>query len=143
LPPFDYDGIDDVDQTKMESEEFKTQQSPLDGSNIDDVSNDKKKRKNADARFDKEAPLEQAHDALSSIVEGPEFAKMTDDTAKLMEQQQNLADSMNQFGPMLENIKPLLEQAQQMLQNIGFNILLNKLLKMISGSLQIILFIEQ
>jgi hypothetical protein len=38
-----------------------------------------------------------------------------------MEQQQKLAKSMEQFGPMLDSITPFLEKAQGLLGNIDIN----------------------
>jgi uncharacterized membrane protein YciS (DUF1049 family) len=67
------------------------------------------------ARLDHGATVENAYDTLNKIIGGPGFAKMTDDTKRLMEQQQKLAQSIEQFGPMIDSIKPFLEKAQGLL----------------------------
>jgi len=100
-----------------QSEEFKTQKQPLETSDVD-FSDNKKKSKSSATRLDHGATVENAYDTLNKIIGGPGFAKMTDDTKRLMEQQQKLAESMEQFGPMLDSIKPFLEKAQGLLGNM-------------------------
>lgn len=78
----------------------------------------KKKGKSTGTRLDHGATVENAYDTLNKIIGGPGFSKMTDDTKRLMEQQQKLAQSMEQFGPMLDSIKPFLEKAQGLLGNM-------------------------
>jgi hypothetical protein len=97
--------------TQNSSEHFETRQ-PLEYSDI------KKKGKNTATRLDHGATVENAYDTLNKIIGGPGFSKMTDDTKRLMDQQQKLAQSMEQFGPMLDSIKPFLEKAQGLLGNM-------------------------
>ena len=81
------------------------------------------------ARLDHGATVENAYDTLNKIIGGPGFAKMTDDTKRLMEQQQKLAQSIEQFGPMIDSIKPFLEKAQGLLGKLdlqGVSQLANK-----------------
>jgi hypothetical protein len=96
-----------------------TQEAPIDeqfeGRRPLEYGDFKKKGKNSGARLDHGATVENAYDTLNKIIGGPGFSKMTDDTKRLMEQQQKLAQSMEQFGPMLDSIKPFLEKAQGLL----------------------------
>lgn len=96
---------------KSDGEAFEGRQ-PLEYSDIN------KKGKNTGTRLDHGATVENAYDTLNKIIGGPGFSKMTDDTKRLMEQQQKLAQSMEQFGPMLDSIKPFLEKAQGLLGNM-------------------------
>jgi len=109
VPPLDY-----TDQeSAVQSEEFKTQQQPLDSTN---VSYDK--RKNSQSQSDNDAKIEEAYDTLNKIISGPEFSSMTEDAKKLMNHQKNLAESINQIGPILENMKPFLQQTEEMLRKM-------------------------
>lgn len=99
------------DVKKPDGEAFEGRQ-PLEYSDIN------KKGKNTGTRLDHGATVENAYDTLNKIIGGPGFSKMTDDTKRLMEQQQKLAQSMEQFGPMLDSIKPFLEKAQGLLGNM-------------------------
>jgi hypothetical protein len=107
----------DVESDEPQSEEFKTQKQPVEYSDVD-YSDNKKKGKTSGTRLDHGATVENAYDTLNKIIGGPGFSKMTDDTKRLMEQQQKLAQSMEQFGPMLDSIKPFLEKAQGLLGNM-------------------------
>ena len=102
---------------ETQSEEFKTQKQPVEYSDVD-YGDNKKKGKTTGTRLDHGATVENAYDTLNKIIGGPGFSKMTDDTKRLMEQQQKLAQSMEQFGPMLDSIKPFLEKAQGLLGNM-------------------------
>jgi len=104
-------------EDEAQSEEFKPQTQPIEYSDVD-YSDNKKKGKTSGTRLDHGATVENAYDTLNKIIGGPGFSKMTDDTKRLMEQQQKLAQSMEQFGPMLDSIKPFLEKAQGLLGNM-------------------------
>jgi len=111
-----------ADTEATTSEEFETRQ-PLEYTDV------KKKGKNTATRLDHGATVENAYDTLNKIIGGPGFSKMTDDTKRLMEQQQKLAQSMEQFGPMLDSIKPFLDKAQGLLGNMdikGISEMVNK-----------------
>jgi hypothetical protein len=110
-PSHDEAAADHSNANKSVDETFEGRQ-PLEYSDI------KKKGKNTGTRLDHGATVENAYDTLNKIIGGPGFSKMTDDTKRLMEQQQKLAQSMEQFGPMLDSIKPFLEKAQGLLGNM-------------------------
>ena len=111
IPPHDSNSDVEHSNIKYKDESFETRQ-PL------EYSNSQKKEKGGAMRLDHGATVENAYDTLNKIIGGPGFSKMTDDTKRLMEQQQKLAQSMEQFGPMLDSIKPFLEKAQGLLGNI-------------------------
>ncbi len=115
--PLDNNDAGDNGDNENQSEEFKPQKQPIEYSEVD-YSDNKKKSKSSTTRLDHGATVENAYDTLNKIIGGPGFAKMTDDTKRLMEQQQKLAESMEQFGPMLDSIKPFLEKAQGLLGNM-------------------------
>jgi hypothetical protein len=108
------DNVDDKDD--YTAEEFQTQKEPLEYSNVD-FSDNKKKGKPSVARSDHGTNVENAYDTLNKIVTGPEFSKMSDDTKKLITQQQKLAESLEKFTPIIDVIKPFLEKAQGLLGN--------------------------
>jgi hypothetical protein len=108
------DNVDDKDD--YTAEEFQTQKEPLEYSNVD-FSDNKKKGKPSVARSDHGTNVENAYDTLNKIVTGPEFSKMSDDTKKLITQQQKLAESLEKFTPIVDVIKPFLEKAQGLLGN--------------------------
>jgi len=108
------DNVDDKDD--YTAEEFQTQKEPLEYSNVD-FSDNKKKGKPSVVRSDRGTNVENAYDTLNKIVTGPEFSKMSDDTKKLITQQQKLAESLEKFTPIVDVIKPFLEKAQGLLGN--------------------------
>ena len=115
------DNIDNFNENpnnedEYSAEEFKTQKGPLEYSDVD-FSDNKKKGKPSVVRLDHGTHVENAYDTLNKIVTGPEFSKMTDDTKKLITQQQKLAESLEQFTPIINVIKPFLEKDQGLLGN--------------------------
>jgi hypothetical protein len=82
-----------------------------------DVSNtNKSKNKNASSgsRLDYAATIEQSYANLDSLLGSDSISKLTGDTQKLMKQQQNLFNTMNQMVPVLEG-------AQNMLKGFDMN----------------------
>jgi hypothetical protein len=108
--------LENGDYSDDSTEEFQTQKEPLEYSNVD-FSDNKKKGKPSVARSDHGTNVENAYDTLNKIVTGPEFSKMSDDTKKLITQQQKLAESLEKFTPIVDVIKPFLEKAQGLLGN--------------------------
>ena len=85
----------------------------------------KKREKLSPARLDYAATIEQSYQNLDSILGSDSIKQLTNDTQKLMQQQQNLFNSMNQMVPVLESAKSMLS---------GFNMDdLQKSFKDISG----------
>lgn len=67
-----------------------------------------KKEKLSPARLDYAATIEQSYQNLDSILGSDSIKQLTNDTQKLMQQQQNLFNSMNQMVPVLESAKSML-----------------------------------
>jgi hypothetical protein len=114
VPPHD----PSADESAASETKKSPDQSGFEGRQPLEYSDINKKGKNTGTRLDHGATVENAYDTLNKIIGGPGFSKMTDDTKRLMEQQQKLAQSMEQFGPMLDSIKPFLEKAQGLLGNM-------------------------
>jgi hypothetical protein len=85
----------------------------------------KGKSENFGPRLDYAATIEQSYQNLDSILGSDSIKQLTNDTQKLMAQQQNLFNTMNQMVPVLEGAQGLLEKF-----NIGD---LQKSLQSISG----------
>lgn len=68
----------------------------------------KKREKLSPARLDYAATIEQSYENLDSILGSDSIKQLTTDTQKLMQQQQNLFNSMNQMVPVLESAKSML-----------------------------------
>jgi hypothetical protein len=60
-------------------------------------------------RLDYASTMEAAYDNLDKMLGGDGIKQLTNDTQKLMSQQQQLFDTMNQMGPMLESAQGLLK----------------------------------
>ena len=67
-----------------------------------------KKSENFGPRLDYAATIEQSYQNLDSILGSDSIKQLTNDTQKLMQQQQNLFNSMNQMVPVLESAKSML-----------------------------------
>jgi hypothetical protein len=76
-------------------------------------------------RLDYAATIEQSYQNLDQILGGDSIKQLTGDTQKLMQQQQNLFNTMNQMVPVLEG-------AQNMLKGFDMNSLTNSLKGMTS-----------
>jgi len=67
-----------------------------------------KKSEKFGPRLDYAATIDQSYQHLDSILGSDSIKQLTTDTQKLMQQQQNLFNSMNQMVPVLESAKSLL-----------------------------------
>jgi hypothetical protein len=95
------------------------------GFNVSNSKKGSKKENFGPPRLDYAATIEQSYQNLDSILGSDSIKQLTNDTQKLMQQQQNLFDSMNQMVPVLESAKSMLS---------GFNMdELQKSFKDISG----------
>jgi hypothetical protein len=66
-------------------------------------------RKKGGARVDYGSTIEKAYDQLSDILGNDGIKNLTEDSQKLMQQQQQLAEAMKSMGPLLETAKGLLK----------------------------------
>jgi hypothetical protein len=71
-------------------------------------------------RLDYAATIDESYQHLDNLLGSDSIQKLTADTQKLMQQQQNLFNTMNQMVPVLEG-------AQNMLQNFNFDNLTDSL----------------
>jgi hypothetical protein len=74
------------------------------------MSNKKGKNKNENfgPRLDYAATIEQSYQNLDSLLGSDSIKQLTGDTQKLMQQQQNLFNTMNQMVPVLEGARSML-----------------------------------
>ena len=108
----------DLNKTTQEKDE-------PEGFNVSNSKKGSKKENFGPPRLDYAATIEQSYQNLDSILGSDSIKQLTNDTQKLMQQQQNLFDSMNQMVPVLESAKSMLS---------GFNMdELQKSFKDISG----------
>lgn len=95
--------------------------------------------KNGASKIDYAATIEGAYDQLNSILGSDGIKSLTGDTQRLMQQQADLAKSMESFEPLIKSLGPMAEQMQSMMGKFdkdgqGMSGLLDMATKM-SGSL--------
>ena len=90
-------GINDDDDDKKES------MAPIDYEMGDDVDEDD------EDMIDIKSTQQAAYENLNKIIGDKGFAKMTQDTEKLMSQQQNLAKAMESIGPLVQNAEKMMQ----------------------------------
>jgi len=73
------------------------------------TSKSKGKNENFGPRLDYAATIEESYQHLDQILGSDSIKQLTGDTQKLMQQQQNLFNTMNQMVPVLEGAKSMLE----------------------------------
>jgi hypothetical protein len=75
------------------------------------MSNNKKgkKEEHFGPRLDYAATIEQSYQNLDSLLGSDSIKQLTGDTQKLMQQQQNLFNTMNQMVPVLEGAQNMLK----------------------------------
>jgi hypothetical protein len=91
------------------------------------ASNDKKsdehfevgRPKNGGSKIDYAATIEGAYDQLNSILGSDGIKNLTGDTQRLMQQQADLAKSMESMVPMIEKMMPLASQASEMMKTMN------------------------
>ena len=116
------------DKKKADSEEDEKKSDDTAGTK-DSVgaSNDKKsdehfevgRPKNGGSKIDYAATIEGAYDQLNSILGSDGIKNLTGDTQRLMQQQADLAKSMESMGPMIEKMMPMAVQASQMMKSMN------------------------
>ena len=70
--------------------------------------NNKKTKENYGPRLDYAATIEQSYQNLDHLLGSDSIKQLTTDTQKLMQQQQNLFNTMNQMVPVLDSAKSML-----------------------------------
>lgn len=76
------------------------------------------RRKNGSSKIDYATTIEDAYDQLNSILGSDGIKSLTNDTQKLMQQQMELAKSMEAMTPLIKGIMPMAEKAQEMMQSM-------------------------
>jgi hypothetical protein len=110
---------------EMDSEEEEEKKSD-DATNVG-ASNDKKsdehfevgRPKNGGSKIDYAATIEGAYDQLNSILGSDGIKSLTGDTQRLMQQQADLAKSMESMVPMIEKMMPMAAKASEMMKTMN------------------------
>jgi len=76
------------------------------------------RRKNGGSKIDYATTIEDAYDQLNQILGSDGIKNLTDDTHKLMQQQMELAKSMEAMTPLIKGIMPMAEKAQEMMKSM-------------------------
>jgi len=95
--------------------------------------------KNGSSKIDYASTIEDAYNQLNQVLGSEGIQNLTSDTQKLMQQQMELAKSMEAMTPLIKGIMPMAEKAQEMMKNMdsGTGGLGNmmEMVKKMSGSL--------
>jgi hypothetical protein len=94
----------DLNQTTTEEEE------PEAFTGSGSGANGKKRKETFAPRLDYAATIEESYQHLDSILGSDSIQQLTTDTQKLMKQQQNLFNTMNQMVPVLEGAQNMLQK---------------------------------
>lgn len=76
------------------------------------------RRKNGGAKIDYATTIEESYDELNKILGSDGIKNLTNDTQRLIQQQSELAKSMESMTPLIEGIMPIAQQAQDMMKNL-------------------------
>jgi hypothetical protein len=76
------------------------------------------RRKNGGSKIDYATTIEDAYDQLNQILGSDGVKSLTNDTQKLMQQQMDLAKSMEAMTPLIKGIMPMAEKAQEMMKSM-------------------------
>ena len=103
-------GTDDVDHSNVESSNVKSDENFEVG-----------RAKNGGSKIDYASTIESAYDELNKILGSDGVKSLTNDTQKLMQQQAQLAQSMQGLAPLVEKMMPMAKQMQGMMQGMDGN----------------------
>jgi len=96
--------------------------SNIDASNDVDAKTDEHfevgRPKNGGSKIDYAATIENAYDELNKILGSDGIKNLTDDTQRLMQQQMELAKSMEGLAPIVEKMMPMAEKMQGMMKSM-------------------------
>ena len=76
------------------------------------------RRKNGGAKIDYATTIEESYDELNKILGSDGIKNLTNDTQRLMQQQSELAKSMESMTPLIEGIMPIAKKAQEMMSGL-------------------------
>jgi hypothetical protein len=111
---------------KKDSDSEEDEKKSDDATNVG-ASNDKKsdehfevgRPKNGGSKIDYAATIEGVYDQLNSILGSDGIKNLTGDTQRLMQQQADLAKSMESMVPMIQKIMPMATQASEMMKTMN------------------------
>lgn len=101
----------DINNPELNNE---TSEDAPEGVDVSNTNKSKNKNASSSSRLDYAATIEESYANLDSLLGSDSISKLTGDTQKLMKQQQNLFNTMNQMVPVLEG-------AQNMLKGFDMN----------------------
>lgn len=101
----------DINNPELNNE---TSEDAPEGFDVSNTNKSKNKNASSSSRLDYAATIEESYANLDSLLGSDSISKLTGDTQKLMKQQQNLFNTMNQMVPVLEG-------AQNMLKGFDMN----------------------
>jgi len=120
--PKDENVDEDKDEEKKESEVSEGFYNKK--NNRESLENKKKNEKdetmvNKEPRMDLASTLSDAYTKLNENIGKDGISKLTKDTENLMNQQKQLAETMENIKPMLSNMQPIIDQASNMMKSLG------------------------
>ena len=77
-----------------------------------------RRSKNGASKIDYAATIESAYDELNKVLGSEGMKSLTDDTQRLMEQQTQLAKSMEGLAPLVEKMMPMAQKMQGMMESM-------------------------
>lgn len=95
--------------------------------------------KNGSSKIDYASTIENAYDDLNKVLGSDGIKSLTDDTQRLMNQQMELAKSMEGLTPIVEKMMPMASKLQEMMESMnsggngGMSNLMNMAQKMSKG----------
>ena len=118
---------DKKSEDKKSKDKKEMEKKPDDTKDSVGASNDKKsdehfevgRPKNGGSKIDYAATIEGAYDQLNSILGSDGIKNLTGDTQRLMQQQADLAKSMESMAPMIEKMMPMAVKASEMMKNMN------------------------
>ena len=118
---------DKKSEDKNSKDKKEREKKPDDTKDSVGASNDKKsdehfevgRPKNGGSKIDYAATIEGAYDQLNSIIGSDGIKNLTGDTQRLMQQQADLAKSMESMAPMIEKMMPMAVKASEMMKNMN------------------------
>lgn len=124
--PEDNKSKDNQTKDKKKSDSEDKEKKPDDATSVG-ASNDKKsdehfevgRPKNGGSKIDYAATIEGAYDQLNSILGSDGIKSLTGDTQRLMQQQADLAKSMESMVPMIEKMMPMAAKASEMMKSMN------------------------
>ena len=96
-----------------------TDTSNVESSNVKSDEHFEVGRPKGGSKIDYAATIEGAYDQLNSILGSDGIKNLTGDTQRLMQQQADLAKSMESMVPMIQKIIPLASQASEMMKTMN------------------------